>query len=309
MKRILSAFISFFLIFSLSACQADNRQANSLSIAVTTYPVYLFTTAVAEGVEGIDVRLIVNQPTSCLHDYTLTVKDMKIIEGSDAIIMNGAGLEDFMQDALSASKARLLDCSEGLELLSSQPHHHEGHDHDHEHNHDEDCTFDPHYWLGAEGPYHALSRICNFLSALDPSHAEEYETNRAAATSALDSLSDRRTEISKLSQRDIITFHDGFRYLAESCGLTILKSIEEEEGSEASAAELVDLISIIREYGLPAIFTEVNGSESAARTLTRETGTQAFPLSMIMSGTGRGIYPYIQAMNYNFDTILAALGG
>ena len=119
----------------------------------------------------------------------------------------------------------------------------------------------------------------------------------------------RRTEISELPQRDIITFHDGFRYLAESCDLTILKSIEEEEGSEASAAELVDLVSIIREYGLPAIFTEVNGSESAARTLTRETGTQAFPLSMIMSGAGCGIRPYIDAMNSNYDTILAALGG
>ena len=63
------------------------------------------------------------------------------------------------------------------------------------------------------------------------------------------------------------------------------------------------------EYGLPAIFTEVNGSESAARTLTRETGTQAFPLSMIMSGAGCGIRPYIDAMNSNYDTILAALGG
>ena len=39
---------------------------------------------------------------SCLHDYTLSVDDMKKIEGADVIAMNGAGLEDFMDDALAA---------------------------------------------------------------------------------------------------------------------------------------------------------------------------------------------------------------
>jgi zinc transport system substrate-binding protein len=305
MKRILAAFLAFLLIFTLSSCHRESGEENNITVAATTYPVYLFVTAVTDGVEGINVQLIINQPTSCLHDYTLTVRDMKIIEGSDAIIMNGAGLEDFMEDALSSSNAHFLDCSVGLELLSAQPHHHE----DHDHEHDDDCSFDPHYWLGAEGPYHALNRITAFLSDLDPSHAKEYETNRSAAAAALDKLAERRAEFSSLSQTELITFHDGFRYLAESCGLTILKSIEEEEGSEASAAELVELVSIIRECGLPAIFTEVNGSQAAARTLTRETGTEAYPLSMIMSGKGHGIQPYINAMNANYDTILAALGG
>ncbi len=51
------------------------------------------------GAEDVEVSLLVNQPTSCLHDYTLTVSDMRAIEKADVLVMNGAGLEDFMGDA------------------------------------------------------------------------------------------------------------------------------------------------------------------------------------------------------------------
>ena len=66
---------------------------------------------------------------------------MKLIEGADVIAMNGAGLEDFMDDALAAAKGTVIDCSEGVELLELL-----GHDH-----HDEDEAegehYDPHFWM------------------------------------------------------------------------------------------------------------------------------------------------------------------
>ena len=103
-KTILSLLLSGLLL--LSACGGGTTAASepaedddTLHILATTYPVYLFTTAVTEGVEGVEVTRLIQQEISCLHDYTLTVNDMKAIEAADVIVMNGVGLEDFMADA------------------------------------------------------------------------------------------------------------------------------------------------------------------------------------------------------------------
>lgn len=54
----------------------------------------------AEGVEGVSVLRLETGAVSCLHDYTLTVGDMKKLEGADVVALNGAGMEEFMEDAL-----------------------------------------------------------------------------------------------------------------------------------------------------------------------------------------------------------------
>ena len=78
--------------------------------------------------------------------------------------------------------------------------------------------------------------------------------------------------------------------------------MEEESGSEASASELKELILLVRQHQIPAIFTEVNGSSSAASVIARETGIETFPLDMAMSGSS-----WFDAMYRNIDTLKEAL--
>ena len=87
-----------------------------------------------------------------------------------------------------------------------------------------------------------------------------------------------------------------------------MKAIEEEEGAEASAAEIKEIVGLIGEYDIPAIFTEKNGSDATAQAISRETGCGVAQLDLVMSGDGSGIQPYVDAMNQNIDTILEALG-
>ena len=79
--------------------------------------------------------------------------------------------------------------------------------------------------------------------------------------------------------------------------------MEEESGSEASAKELISLITLARDHCLPAIFIEKNGSVSAADILCRETGAQKETLDMAMAGDS-----YFDAMYHNIDIIKEALG-
>lgn len=278
-----------------AATPAPVEADDTIHILATTYPVYLFTTAVTEGVEGVEVTRLIQEEISCLHDYTLTVNDMKAIEAADVIVMNGVGLEDFMSDALATSDAPVIDCSERVELLEAMGH--EGHDHDTE--------YDPHIWMDEGNVSVMLENITKALSDLDPDHGETYEVNRAAADAALGYDADK---LSQLSGKPLITFHDGFQYFAQATGLDLLKAIEEEEGAEASAAEIKEIVGLIGEYDIPAIFTEKNGSDATAQAISRETGCGVEQLDLVMSGDGSGIQPYVDAMNQNIDTILEALG-
>ena len=278
-----------------AATPAPAEDDDTIHILATTYPVYLFTTAVTEGVEGVEVTRLIQEEISCLHDYTLTVNDMKAIEAADVIVMNGVGLEDFMSDALASSNAPVIDCSEGVALLEAMGH--EGHDHD--------AEYDPHIWMDEGNVSVMLENITKGLSDLDPDHGETYEANRAATDAALGYDADK---LSQLSGKPLITFHDGFQYFAQATGLDLLKAIEEEEGAEASAAEIKEIVGLIGEYDIPAIFTEKNGSDATAQAISRETGCGVAQLDLVMSGDGSGIQPYVDAMNQNIDTILEALG-
>ena len=299
-KTMLSLLLSGLLLLTAcgggtAATPAPVEDNDTIHILATTYPIYLFTTAVTEGVEGVEVTRLIQEEISCLHDYTLTVNDMKAIEAADVIVMNGVGLEDFMSDALATSDAPVIDCSEGVELLEAMGH--EGHDHDTE--------YDPHIWMDEGNVSIMLETISRELSALDPDHQETYEANRAAADAALGYDADK---LSQLSGKPLITFHDGFQYFARATGLDLLKAIEEEEGAEASAAEIKEIVDLIGEYNIPAIFTEMNGSDATAQAISRETGCGVAQLDLVMSGDGSGIQPYVDAMNQNIDTILEALG-
>lgn len=297
MKRFISLLLVCLLL--LGGCAAPQRQEDqTIEILATTYPLYLFTCTITEGSDHIKVSQLITEQVSCLHDYTLSVKDMKLIEKADVIVMNGAGLEEFMEDALAQSDAVAIDCSEHIELLAAAGHE-EHHDDHHHHGH-----YDPHYWLDLGNIDVVLKNLADQLSVLDPSHAELYGENYTNASALLTKTS---VELPTLTCPYLITFHDGFHYLAHAGGLTLLKSIEEESGSEASAAEIKEIISLIQTYQIPAIFTEKNGSDRTANVISRETGVAVYQLDMLMSGDGHDLTDYISAMQSNYSVIQEAL--
>ena len=122
MKQRFILLLAGLLALLASCAPPRPAEDGALHVLASTYPIYLFATAVAEGVDGVEVELLVNQPTACLHDYTLTVQDMKAIERADVLLLNGGGLEDFLEDALSASAAAVIDCSQGIALLPALGH-------------------------------------------------------------------------------------------------------------------------------------------------------------------------------------------
>lgn len=79
--------------------------------------------------------------------------------------------------------------------------------------------------------------------------------------------------------------------------------MEVESGSEPSAKELEEIISIVEENQIPAVFTEVNGETGAAEVVAGEAGCAVRTLDMAISNRD-----YFAAMRQNIDIVKEALG-
>ncbi|MCD7753410.1 MAG: metal ABC transporter substrate-binding protein [Clostridiales bacterium] len=302
MRRITALLLLLALL--LTGCGSTTNTdegAETLTVACTTYPVYLLANSIVGEMEDVEAELVIDQQVSCLHDYTLTVQDMKAVERADAVVINGAGLEDFLDDVLEGRT--VIDCSQGVELLAGDEHHHDDGDGDEE-------EADPHIWMDPERYAQMARNLAAGLAELDPDRAEKYRERGEAVARELEDFADslRESDVGQAVRGlEIITFHDGFPYFAEAFDLEIAAAIEEEEGAEASALELKEIISIVQAQDLPAVFVEVNGSDNAAGIISRECGVSVWTLSMIMSGSdGDTIQAYEDAVTENLTTIREA---
>lgn len=279
------------LLLGLAGCAAPTETPQILA---TTKPVYDLTRHLCADTD-LSVGLLISENVSCLHDYTLSVEQVRNAEGAEIIVLSGAGLEDFMSDLLSHCD-RVIDSSVGIPLLECT----EEHDHDHDHHHEADA----HIWLAPMNALQMAKNICDGLSKAYPQYADHFRTKLTEWEIALEALQTYgEQELSSLSCREMVTFHDGFGYFAQAFDLTIAAAMEEESGSEASAKELIHLMELIQERKIPAVFTEVNGSVSAATIICNELGISEFALNMCMDLES----DYIQLMYDNIRTVKEAL--
>jgi len=292
MKKLLSLLLVLTLL--LSGCAVPEEHPD---IAATTLPVWEFTSRLCEGTD-LTVTRLVTESVSCLHDYSLNVNQVRSAEAADLIVISGAGLEDFMHDLLHDKD--VIDASVGIEILECSEHHDHDDGHDHEGHHHET---DSHIWLSPENAAAMARNICAGLCSRYEAYAETFESNLRELLAEIEAVQAYgEAALAELGSREIITFHDGFGYLAESFDLHILKAIEEESGAEASAAELKEMILMVEEHQIKAIFTEINGSVFAADIISAETGASCRSLDMAMAGDS-----YFDAMYHNIDTLKEAL--
>lgn len=289
------ALICFLLL--LTALLSGCCQEVPCQVVATTLPVYQFTSALCEGTD-ISVTQLITQQVSCLHDYSLNVSQVRTLEAAQVVVISGGGLEEFMEDVL-ASASYIIDSSRGVSVLKCEEAMHQEDDHQEHHHHEQDA----HIWLSPANAKIMARNIAAGLAQTYPQYQVRIQVNLERLEQQLQDLDDYgHNRLKDLSCRELITFHDGFGYFADAFDLSILEAIEEESGREASAQELKNMIGLVREHQLPAVFTEVCGSVSAADIIAAETGAKVYSLDMAMSDGD-----YFSSMYHNIDTVREAM--
>ena len=285
------------LCLLLTGCGGTNTAGGgkdgSFHIVTSFYPMYVATINITQGVDGVTVTNMTKPQTGCLHDYQLMTEDMKTLEKADAFVINGAGMESFLDKVVNQQKnLKIIDASKGIELLKDG---------------DEE---NPHVWLSVTDAILQVKNIAEQLKAADPKHADAYEKNAAAYIKKLEALkAEMHAELDTVPNKDIVTFHEAFPYFAKEFGLNIISVVEREPGTEPTPAELQATIEQVKKLPVKVLFTEPQYSPSAAETIARETGAKIYTLDPVVTGEANdeAINAYIDTMKKNMKTLKTAL--
>lgn len=316
MKTTLTKILTIIILVSLflTGCNNSAKSNNStdsnnkLTIVTSFYPMYISTLNIVKDIPNVEVLNMTTSQTGCLHDYSLSTKDLKTLSNADILIINGAGMESFLDDVIDEySDLKIIEASKGIDLIENTEHDDHTEDHDHE-DHDHDVN--PHVWVSISKNIEEVSNIAEELSSLDPNHANEYQDNANEYIAKLENLkTEMHSTLDNIAHKDIITFHEAFPYFAEEFGLNIVGVIEIEPDSEPSAKEVENIISIINEKNIKALFTEPQYSSKIADTIAKETGASIYTLDPIVTGDSneKAYNDYIIKMQENLNTLKEAL--
>ena len=269
------------LLFSGCAAQTDGQKV----IVTSFYPMYILTQNVAAGIDGVTVQNMAEQNVGCLHDYQLQTRDMVTLEGADTLVINGGGMEQFMDKVMTLREdLPVIDASEGIEMLPSvSEHDHDDHD-DHDH---EGEVMNAHVWLDPSLAMVQVRNIAEGLANADPDHADAYRSNAEAYILKLEQLKAEIAEqLAPYAGREIITFHEAFTYFAEAFGLHVAGVIATEPGEEPSTRDIADTCDLVNTLGIRTLFVEPQYPQKAAQTIARETGASIYTLDPCVSGDG-----------------------
>ena len=273
---------------------AEKKTAEPFRIVTSFYPMYVATINITDGVDGVEVYNMTKPQTGCLHDYQLMTEDMKTLEKADAFVINGAGMEDFMDKVTEQQKKlKVIDASRGIELI-----------------HDDEEGDNPHVWLSVTDAITQVRNIADQLKEADPTHAAAYEKNAAAYIEKLTSLkSEMHAALDNVPHKDIVTFHEAFPYFAKEFNLNIIGVVEREPGTEPTPTELQETIEQVNALPTKVLFTEPQYSPAAAETIARETGAKIYTLDPVVTGeaTPAAKNAYIDTMKKNMKTLQEAL--
>lgn len=308
---------AYFLVILLgglfgSGCGVPSASSKPLTVTATEN----FLADIAGNIAGD--RLIIHSlvPSGIdPHEFEPSPKDLAVVAQSQMLIVNGAGLEGWLTQALinvgghrilvAASQGLAGRISEygihspipnGLSATVSS------------------SSVDPHFWLDPILVKTYVENIRDGFIKLDPSGQDAYRRNAEKYSAQLDELDQWiRTQVDLIpaAQRLLVTNHESLGYFADRYGFRLIGAIIPSVSSDAepSAAQIADLITRIRSSGAKAIFLETGTNAQLADQISRETGCRIIPDLYTHSLTpSNGPAPtYLLMMMHNVNLIVEAL--
>ncbi|MDO9509094.1 MAG: metal ABC transporter substrate-binding protein [Thermovirgaceae bacterium] len=283
--------------------------ASRLEVLVTTFPIYQITRNVAAGRKALNIVLMLPSRMGCPHDYVLTPQDMGRLARTDLLIINGLGMEGFLDRAIESAKAgmRVADSSAGIGGIL---HYEDAHNHAQEgHGHDQD-SLNPHLFASPGLAAAVALNIAGELSKIDPEGASIYYTNADLYAKSMNLLAGDFAELGRrLKNNRIVTQHGVFDYLARDMGLEIIAAVLSLEGQEPSAAGMLETVRLIRELKVGAVFTEPQYPSRISQTIAREAGIPFAELDPAATGPDDApLDHYETVMRKNLSVLEETLG-
>jgi ABC-type Zn uptake system ZnuABC Zn-binding protein ZnuA len=171
-------------------------------------------------------------------------------------------------------------------------------------------------WMDPHNVIYWVLLIRDNLSALDHDNEEAYAANAAAYAGELvaleaDFISPALDELPE-EKRVLVTSHGFLGYFASTFGFEIVSMVIPGVSTvvEPSARDVAAVVDMVRDEGVPAIFSDAHLSDVLMNVIASETGVEVIGLHSDSLGPADGpAATYLDYMRYNVSAIVEALKG
>lgn len=284
---LLAAALSFSLNAGISKRSTVSQPTfKKLQVTASFYPVYFFSSQI-----GGDKAIVRNiTPAGAEpHDFEPAAQDIARIENSNMLVLNG-GVEawgDKIKDNLKGKNVKIVIAG-GEQNLQ-----------------------DPHIWLDPALAKKEAQKITQGYIEIDPANTAYYQSNGKKLDAKLDNLDNQyKLGLKLCKQKDIITAHAAFAYLARAYGLNQVAISGFSPDEEPSAQQLAEVADFAKQNNVKYIFFEKLVSPKLSETIADEIGAKTLILDPIEGLSDKDIQggkDYFTVMQDNLKNLQIAL--
>jgi len=268
---------------ALSDNASDNAQENAtdkINVATTIAPLAEFVRAV--GGDRVAVTVVV-PPGAEPHTFEPTPSLMVDMSKADLYVMNGAGLEFWIDRLLQANKdMTVIDSSKGIDLISES-----------------EDEMDPHIWISLKNAAVQVQNICSGLIQVDPANKDYYSQNRDSYLEQLKALDEELNSSFTASKKKIfVVHHPAWTYFARDYALEQVPLMENEK--EPGPKYLSQVIDLARQNNITTVFIEPEFNPKSAEVIAKEMNASIKTLDPLAAN-------YLNNMRYAGRAIASSL--
>ncbi len=290
---------------NIYAGREEKKQEDELVVVTSFYPMYIAGMNVIGDVEGVTLKNLSEPQTGCLHDFQLTPSDMKLLSTADVFIINGGGMESFMEEiAGQYPDLKLINACANIHLLGEEEHSEEEEAHseeayDHTHNHGANA----HAWMSIELYRKQVLEIGKALAQIDEAHAATYLAHVKDYDDKLCKLQEQQELVrQQLQEQSAIMLHCAYEYIAEDYDMQVAFCMDLDDERQVSAKEVAEVVDIIGQDKVQYIFAEELYAAGMCNTIKKEVDVKVIYLDPLT----RGSYDadaYLKGMEANIKAI------
>lgn len=289
MKKVLSIILIILIIFILTGCNEEKINSENFKITTSFYPMYIIALNLTKDAKNIELNNMTDSSIGCLHNYTLTTNDLKKIQESDILVINGLGLEENILNTVNKtnSNIKVIDSSDNIDekdIISGN-------------------NVNPHIWTSINLYKNQVETISENLINLDENNREIYVENTEEYINKLNELENRENTVKeKIANVEVVVFSESLEYLIKEMNINYsIFSIGHEE-SGVSSEELGEIIDEINNKNIKTILIDKEDSKAIANSVSAETGATIHEMDSCLTGE-LDLDSYITKMNSNLDIL------
>jgi zinc transport system substrate-binding protein len=264
-----------------------------LRIGVTLHPYYSWTKNIAGALPGVEVRPVLPGEIDA-GDYQPRPEDIKKLVDLDAIVVNGIGHDDFIFPMIKASgntRIAVIRPNDATPQIRSV----------------RGSAVNSHTFISFTNAVQQTYAIARAIAALRPDLAPALQRNAADYARRLRLIKAKAAaRLADARITRVVTVHDGYGYLLQEFGLEVAGVVQPAHGLTPSAAELRDMIALLRREKIRVVFSEESFPAALLAVLRAEAGVKVYVISHIASGPYTA-EKFAQEMQRNVDTMVRAL--